>query len=267
MRASSRRLAAAGLALCVVLGAMAAWGWARDKSEKSPLGLFTSLPIYWRESASVSETLDNGSQPHWVRTVLEENHRLLPLDTLDDKTLSGLNELVMAQPRPLAPAENVALDKWVHDGGHLLLFADPMLTEQTRFTLGDKRRPQDVVLLSPILHRWGLELLFDEDQSADEQFVIFGSTRLPTRLAGRLAPAGSSPNCAIISRGLVANCRIGAGTSRGGGGRRVAGSGSIVATGCCCADGSDPAIFWPVTTREITGSLGERSTSSRKRLI
>ena len=65
---------------------------------------------------------------------------------------------MMIQPRPLSPQENVALDNWVAAGGRLLLFADPALTEDSAFAIGDRRRPQDVVLLSPILARWGLEL-------------------------------------------------------------------------------------------------------------
>ena len=52
-------------------------------------------------------------------------------------------------------------------GGRVLLFADPMLTRHSAFALGDRRRPQDVVLLSPILARWRLELQFDESHLFD----------------------------------------------------------------------------------------------------
>lgn len=210
MTVRRRWLAAAG-ALVVV--AVAAWAWHGDGREKASLGLFSSLPIYWNEPGSVSEALDGGGERHWVRATLEHQYRLIPLDTLDGNELAQLGALIMAQPRPLAPTENVALDQWVRKGGRLLLFADPFLTEDSRFTLGDKRRPQDVVLLSPILGRWGLELIFDEDQQQDERMVAYGSVSLPERLAGRLrvVDTGAPAQCTITGQQLIAECRIGAG--------------------------------------------------------
>lgn len=205
-------LAAAVAAIILLVVTLATWAWPRDGDDKPPLGLFTSLPIYWSEHDSMSEAID-GEQRHWARTVLETDHRLVPLDTLDDPAFARLDALVMAQPRPLAPQENVALDEWVRNGGRLLLFADPLLTEATRFPLGDRRRPQDVVLLSPILGRWGLQLTFDEDQGEGERTVAYGSTVLPERLAGRLRViAGGAPaQCALTAQQLVADCRIGKG--------------------------------------------------------
>ena len=215
MEASRRRLAAAGVAVGVVIAAVAAWAWPGGTSDKPALGLFTSLPIYWSENGSVSEALDGGGERHWVRTTLENSSQLVPLDTLNGGEMSRIDDLLMAQPRPLAPAENVALDHWVREGGRLLLFADPFLTEESRFALGDKRRPQDVVLLSPILRRWGLELTFDEDQPQDERTIGYGSTELPVRLAGRLvamAP-GAPAACTITAGQLVAECKIGTGSA------------------------------------------------------
>ena len=119
--------------------------------------------------------------------------------------------LVMAQPRPLSPPENVALDRWVRGGGHLLLFADPMLTYDSIFALGDKRRPQDVVLLSPILTRWGLGLSFDEDQPGGEQLADFGGAKLLVNLPGRFSPLQHSSNCSLIAGGLGARCKVGKG--------------------------------------------------------
>jgi hypothetical protein len=104
----------------------------------------------------------------------------------------------------------VALDDWVRAGGRVLLFADPMLTGHSAFALGDRRRPQDVVMLSPILRHWGLELRFDESQPAGEREVEWLGTRVPVNLPGHLAalPQG---RCAIEAGGLAARCRIGAG--------------------------------------------------------
>ncbi|GGD98401.1 hypothetical protein GCM10011515_17780 [Tsuneonella deserti] len=216
MRASKSGIAATlGLAVLIAL-ALATWAWPREGHAKPALGLFTSLPIYWKESASVGEALGDGGTRHWVREALESEHRLVLLDTLDSGELAKLDSLVMAQPRPLAPQENVALDDWVRGGGRVLLFADPLLTEHSWFAIGDRRRPQDVILLSPILRRWGLELTFDEDQADGERLVAYHSASLPERMSGRLRTVGSegdSAQCAIESGGLVAQCGIGKGSA------------------------------------------------------
>lgn len=213
MGVNKARLAMAGAALGIVAIAIAAWAWPGRTSDKATLGLFTSLPIYWSENGSVNEALDGGGDRHWVRAALEKTHHLVPLDTLDGGEISRIDRLLMAQPRALAPAENVALDHWVRQGGLLLLFADPLLTEDLRFALGDKRRPQDVVLLSPILRRWGLELTFDEDQPQNERTVASAAVSLPVHFAGRLVAVtpGAPARCAITADQLVADCRIGAG--------------------------------------------------------
>lgn len=174
------------------------------------LGLMTTLPIYWAEADDVGAILQSQTKPNWVRLALERRSTLSPLDTLEDDTLRGFSKLMLAQPRALTPAENVSLDAWVRGGGQLLLFADPMLTHHSHYGIGDRRRPQDVVLLSPILRHWGLELLFDEDQRRDEWLVAVGETPVPVKLAGTLKP---SPNarCSLDSDGILARCFIGQG--------------------------------------------------------
>lgn len=197
------------------MAAVAAFALRGESSDpqKTELGLFSSLPIYWVEAADIAETLNGKSQAHWVRSALEEENRLLPLDTLDSDELGRLGRLMMAQPRPLAPAENVALDGWVRGGGRLLLFADPMSTEHSRFGLGDRRRPQDTVVLSPILRRWGLELMFDDSQPDALRMVRFAGVAIPVRLPGsfRTVSAGAPAECDIGSESVIARCRIGKG--------------------------------------------------------
>lgn len=156
--------------------------------------------------------LDSGDRPHWARGALERRFRLLPLDTLDLPSSPGSARLIlMAQPRALLPQENVALDRWVRGGGRVLLFADPMLTLDSAYPIGDRRRPQDIALLSPILARWGLVLRFDEGQPAGWRESAGRS--LPVNLSGTLAiaPGGHDASCAIEDDALIANCRIGAG--------------------------------------------------------
>lgn len=172
------------------------------------LGLFTTLPILWRESDGVAELVASPEPPHWANAALAARYRVAALDVLDPP--AGLRDLVVAQPRVLGPHENVALDDWVRAGGRVLLFADPMLTWPSAFAIGDRRRPQDIVLLSPILARWGLELRFDEAQAPGEHE---GPDGFPVNLAGMLTLTGQGheSRCTVAAAGLVASCRVGAG--------------------------------------------------------
>jgi hypothetical protein len=208
------RIAILGSLIALALGA-GAWAVTRATADKPALGLMTSLPIYWAEIDDIGEALDQKQQPHWARTALERDYDLRPLDTLAPGKggLGDLDNLLLAQPRPLTGAENVALDDWVRGGGHALIFADPLLTDDSRFAIGDRRRPQDVVLLSPILRRWGLELQFDPDQGDGERTKALGGEALPVNQSGDLVPVqGSAPSdCTILAHGLVADCTIGKG--------------------------------------------------------
>jgi hypothetical protein len=180
------------------------------------VGLFTTLPLYWREASGISELVGPDASPPWARTLIERDYELVPLDALagEGAIVNGLDRLLLAQPRTLSPAENVQLDAWVRGGGHLLLFADPLLTGDSRFAPGDKRRPQDVALLSPILSHWGLQLRFDEDQPGGERLAPLGEIMMPINAAGRFSyrPADEpDTSCIPRSGGLIAECTIGRG--------------------------------------------------------
>ena len=200
--------------VAAVLIAGAAWH-GKAQAPGAPLALFTSLPVYWAEAADLATTLKGEQPPHWARTAIEAERPLRPIDSLDAATLGGRRDLLMVQPRPLSPAENVALDAWVAGGGALLLFADPALTSDSSFALGDRRRPQDIVLLSPILARWGLRLEIDAAQAVGERAASLGEgVTVPVNLPGRFAAiAGGRPDasCRIEAEGLLAECRIGRG--------------------------------------------------------
>ncbi len=179
------------------------------------IGLSTSLPIVWPESDDIAGMLQDDAPPHWALSVLREVGEVRPLDSLAAPggalPLPSDAVLVMAQPWPLSPQENVALDDWVRGGGRVLLFADPMLTFESRFALGDRRRPQDVAMLSPILTRWGLELRFDEDQPEGGRVIVDGALAIPVRLSGTFAVRENPGQCVLGGEGLVAQCRIGRG--------------------------------------------------------
>ena len=185
------------------------------REREEPLGLFTSLPIYWGESGDLAGMLDGSAEAHWARMLIERRRDLMPLDVLSQDSLARFDDLLVAQPRALSPAENVALDGWVRQGGRLLLFADPLLTQHSSFAIGDRRRPQDVVLLSPLLAHWGLELQFDEGQQEGERSVEMLGGAVPIELAGHFVPgAGASDGnvrCRLLAGGVAADCIVGEG--------------------------------------------------------
>ena len=179
-------------------------------AERPELGLMGTIPIYWGEQAALGDTLSGNAAPHWARAQLEAGYALRPLDTLSEQSLAGLDYLLLAQPRALSGPENVALDAWVRQGGHLLLFADPLLTAESRFAIGDRRRPQGVILLSPILEHWGLRLEFDDTQHAGP-VVLDGAARIPVELPGRFTAVAGEGTCATEADGVLARCAIGDG--------------------------------------------------------
>ena len=202
------------LAVAIALGGIGWLGHLRSAKGTEPIGLFTSLAILWSDSPDFGADLRGDQPPHWARAVLERRGPIVPLDALTGPPghapLDGLTRLVIAQPRPFSPPENVALDNWVRGGGLLLLLADPALTEDSAFAIGDPRRPQAVALLSPILGRWGLDLLFDDAQTLGEQSRELMGARLPVNLPGHFAMRGQA-NCRLWAGGLAVTCRIGKG--------------------------------------------------------
>lgn len=191
-----------------------AWWTAPRKAETAPIGLFTTLPILWADSPDLGAQINPEARTHWAADLLARRGKVEPIDVLAGNAgfapLDRVRRLVLAQPRVLSPQENVALDDWVRGGGHLLLLADPALTEESTFSLGDPRRPQAVVLLSPILNRWGLDLRFDDRQAMGETTREVLGVAVPVNLPGYFAISGQA-NCQTWADGLAATCTIGKG--------------------------------------------------------
>jgi len=205
-RKAIRLALAAALALVSLSGCTGA-----EPREPVPLGLMGTIPIYWGEAPELGDLLDGGATRHWARAQLERDYALRPVDYLDDASLAGLDFLLLAQPRALSAEENVALDAWVRSGGRLLLFADPLMTGRSAFAIGDRRRPQDVILLSPILGHWGLELQFVDDQPTGPRVVRDGGLALPVDLPGRFAPGAGEGGCVLSADAVLARCALGKG--------------------------------------------------------
>jgi len=190
-------------------------GLARSDETLPPVALLTSLPILWHETHELSDYLESGQPEHWARPVMERGGPIMALDSLAPSgevfPVPSGTLLIMAQPYPLSPEEYVALDDWVRSGGRVLLFADPMLTADSAFALGDRRRPQDIAVLTPILTRWGLALRFNPERSIGEQTISIEGGKLPVNLPGSFLLLSGSSHCMIEVEGLLAECGIGEG--------------------------------------------------------
>lgn len=202
------------LGLALTLGLIAWLSQRQHMTPSEPIGLFTSLPILWNDTPDLAGELRSDNATHWAKAVLAEHGQVVAIDVLTNapgpRSLAGLRRLVIAQPRVLSPQENVALDDWVRGGGQLLLLADPAYTEESPYALGDPRRPQSAVLLSPILTRWGLELQFDAGQPLDETSREVLGVKMPVVLPGRFLTRGQA-NCRLWGDGLAVTCAIGRG--------------------------------------------------------
>jgi hypothetical protein len=187
------------------------------------LGLMTSLPLYWPLGAGVKEIAIGRAAPTWQRRALAAAYELEPLDTLspiaalapgaaDTDPLAGLTRLAVIQPRGLSPADNVALDRWVRQGGRLLLVLDPALTGEYDLPLGDPRRPVDSAPIAPVVARWGLAVRFDEEQSAVVAERALDKAPLSLALAGEVTVTDpAAAECTLLADGAAARCRVGAG--------------------------------------------------------
>ena len=215
--------AMAGAAVWAFSGEQAS-DYAADQSGQRALGLVTSLPIYWAEGDDFSAMLRPDAELPWVRQQLERKFELVPVDRIspaDDGTpdlAAGqsrqIDDLLIVQPRGLSPADNVAIDRFVRDGGRLLIVIDPMLAGHYETPIGDPRHPSVVGLVPPLFARWGLAMDEREGEEAGQYLIPTPIGEVPVINAGQLRAVANDPadgQCAIGEGGLIARCAVGAG--------------------------------------------------------
>lgn len=220
LRGNSRAIA---LAAALLTACSPAADAPAQPASQPPLGLMSSLPLYWPADAALADIAAGTAPLPWQRRAIETRYRIVPLDTLspvltvspdapETDPLTGLQRLAVIQPRGLSPADNVALDDWVRAGGRLVLVLDPALTGDYAPPLGDPRRPVDSALIPPVVARWGLTITFDETQPLEPVTAPFAEGSLPLALPGRIAIAGAAGKaCTLAADAAVAICRVGKG--------------------------------------------------------
>jgi len=171
----------------------------RPLAERPTLALLTSLPLVFGESFG----LESGGSAALTR--LEQRYNVLPIGIADAASLEGQKLLLMAHPRAQPAEVLVELDRWVRQGGRLLLLADPRLDWPSERPLGDRLRPPPAFADTGLLLHWGLRLSAPEPDGlasvGNGELTILAAS--PGKFSGR--------GCAIEGRGFVARCRIGRG--------------------------------------------------------
>jgi hypothetical protein len=201
---------------------------ARPANQRPTLLLLTSLPLLFGEGFSVQQ---NGSP---ALRALEGRYRVVPISVTSPAELAKGGMLLMAQPQAQPAEDLVALDRWVHRGGRVLLLADPLLEWPSDRPLGDPLRPAPMFMDTGLLLHWGLQL--DAPDQPGQRKGELGGFNIVTASPGLL-----SGSCRISADRLIAHCRVGKGKA------------TIVAD----ADLLDADRLGPGAAHNLDGLLGE----------
>jgi hypothetical protein len=170
----------------------------RNDIEKRQLLLLTTLPLVFPEEFS----LQGGGSKAFA--ALETRYKVQLIGTTDVQSLSQARLLLLAHPLAQPSEALVDLDRWVRDGGSVLLLADPRLEWPSKRPLGDKLRPPLSFADTGLLAHWGLRL-DAPDHGGPAQRELDG------RHVIAVSPGILSGACKIGKAGFVARCRVGSG--------------------------------------------------------
>ena len=168
--------------------------------------VLTSLPLVFNEGFAL------GPAKGEAAAFLRERYTLKPID-LPSQLPPG-TVLLAAQPRALPAEELVALDKWVRDGGKLLLLADPMLKWSSKRPIGDPLRPPLQYADTGLLLHWGLRLDVPDRIPSDEfglrRSIDVGEYSVSAHEPGEFKLVGQG-TCRSEAGGFLARCSVGKG--------------------------------------------------------
>ena len=195
-------IARVGLALLLGTALLGCRPVPEKSASKTPASLtvITGLPLFFTEGF----TLDSPRHPVLAR--LDRHFSVVPTDGPEGLAPGGL--LLAAQPRAMTAARLVALDRWIRDGGRMLLLADPQLDWPSTLPLGDKMRPPRAFADTGLLTHWGLSL--DPPGKTGPTEGRLGGQLVVLSSPSNLLAIPASP-CTVDDTGLIAHCRIGRG--------------------------------------------------------
>lgn len=171
---------------------------ARPEARQPPLMLVTSLPLIFPEEFGLD---DAGSA---TLDALEGRYRVVPIGTTEAEALEESDLLLLAHPLAQPAEALVDLDRWVREGGRVLILADPRLDWPSELPLGHMHRPPPYFADTGLLRHWGLRLDAPEEPGPQERTV--GGRRIRVSSPGSL-----EGECEVEGEGLVARCALGKG--------------------------------------------------------
>ena len=166
---------------------------------KPSLALLTSLPLAFAEGLTLE------APAHPAMTALEGQFDVRLIDGPAQLPARGL--LLAAQPRALTAERLVELDRWVREGGRMVLLADPMLEWESERPLGDTLRLPPAFQDTGLLQHWGLTLFAPAERGP--RIGRIGDQEVLTSSPGSLTVAAGQ--CRVEEGSLVARCRLGRG--------------------------------------------------------
>jgi hypothetical protein len=180
---------------------------------------FSALPLHGARAPTTVSGLRAPIRPGALDVAMIPGVRLIPIDSLNDPAASRHSVMLLAQPRPLAPSELVALDHWVREGGRVVILADPDLLWEGRFPLGHPLAPPRSSTLTPLLRHWGVMLAvaaIPNDGDPVARRVLKGGAMIQTGRVGRLQLKGGTnmARCQIADEGFTARCVVGNGEAQ-----------------------------------------------------
>ena len=182
-----KRFLAAAVILMMIGGCRAA----PAREEKPTLLFLSSLPLLFSEDFS----LQPPTSP--LREALERRFSLQPIALADMQSLGSPNGLLlMAQPRAQTAEALVDLDRWIRNGGRVLLLADPYLEWPTAKGLGDPTGPMLAFADTGLLKHWGLVLYRPDEGQTTGTFELLPNS--PCRL-----DAGHAVARCTLGKGLA----------------------------------------------------------------
>lgn len=214
------------LSLLTALGVRTAYDRAAypaaDAAQRPRLAIATSLPIVWGEALSggnegFAAALDGRAKSAPALEALERRFAVNMLDAIDVRSLPKPTDrdavLLMAHPGALSPAEMVALDGWVRQGGKTLILADALLVWEPPFAIGDPRNPPVTSLLTPLLDHWGLELALSANDNAQITQIWDEGEPLLLPASGYFVERREADgvSCTLTRGGIRADCTVGKG--------------------------------------------------------
>ncbi|APG62981.1 hypothetical protein LPB140_09470 [Sphingorhabdus lutea] len=203
-----------GMGLSALLLLVAAYFGANylpKQKQLPPLLLMSSIPMAMGEG-DPAMLLSGEAKPYHAFVKLSEDYDVQQIDDLAILKTSKTKIIMLAQPRALSPEELVILDDWIAKGGRALFLADPALAVESKYPIGDKRRPVFTSLLSPLFKHWGLEMVVSMESGDVE--LDYQEYQILTQTAGYWTSIkGSSKNsiCNIETENWVAICKVGKG--------------------------------------------------------